>query len=96
MRAYHGTTDAIGDAIALLPPCETGAISEKGRKRNLDRVFATKDIGLARIYAGRAARSIGGKPVVLEVILPDDHECLSDARGATVYHAEGAWIVSKV
>ena len=61
---YHGTTDANGIDFILLPPVVTDSLSEKGRKKNLDRVFYTHDLGLARIYAGRAARSIGGNPII--------------------------------
>lgn len=75
----------------LCPPVDTGVISEVGRKKNLDRVFFTEDIGLAKIYAGRAARSYGGEPVVYRVVSPVDVVCLSDTKGATVYHAEWAF-----
>lgn len=76
----------------ILPPSDTGVISEVGRKKNLGRVFFTKDIGLAKIYAGRAARSYGGDPVLFRVISPVDVETLSDAAGATVFHAEWAFV----
>ena len=56
---------------------------------HLDRVFFTADIGLARIYAGRAARSIGGDPVLYRVVCPVDVVCMNDDKGASVYHA--AW-----
>ena len=88
---YHGTTTAANIGHKLLPPKATNVISEKGRKKNLDRVFFTKDIGLARIYAGRAARSYGGDPVVYRVISPVDVVCMNDAKGATVYHASAAF-----
>jgi len=41
-----------------LPPANTGNISEKGRKKNLDKVFFTKDLKSAKIYADRAKRSV--------------------------------------
>ena len=91
-KYYHGTTDLAGIGHILMPPESTGVISEKGRKKNLDRVFFTKDLGLARIYAGRAARSIGGNPQILRVISPVDSKVLSDTPGATVYHAEWAFV----
>lgn len=75
----------------LIPPISTGTISESSRKKNLDRVFFTEDLGLAKIYAGRAARSIGGKPVIYRVVSPVDTVCLSDVVGATVYHAKWAF-----
>lgn len=95
MRLLHGTTDLVQGAI-LLPPTETAVLSEKGRKKNLNRVFLTQDAGLARIYAGRAAKSIGGKPVVYECFAFDrDVIALSDAAGATVFHASAAYIVGR-
>ncbi|UES35602.1 hypothetical protein KKP3664_000063 [Citrobacter phage KKP_3664] len=82
---YHGSCTAAGIESMLLPPCASETLSEKGRKKNLDRVFFTADIGLARIYAGRAARSIGGDPVLYRV----GAVCMNDDKGASVYHA--AW-----
>lgn len=75
----------------LLPPETTATISEKGRKKNLDRIFFTEDIGLAKIYAGRASRSIGGKPIIYRVISPVDMVNMCDADGASVYHAKWAF-----
>lgn len=89
---YHGSSTLGLKGHMLLPPSVTSTISEKGRKKNLDRVFFTKDLGLAKIYAGRAARSIGGDPVVYRVVAPVDVQCLSDASGATVYHAKWAFV----
>lgn len=86
---YHGSCSVAGITNMLLPPVVSETLSEKGRKKNLDRVFFTADIGLARIYAGRAARSIGGEPVLYRVVCPVDAVCMNDTAGATVYHA--AW-----
>ncbi|ANN86492.1 hypothetical protein KNT56_gp108 [Escherichia phage phT4A] len=86
---YHGSCTAAGIESMLLPPCDSDTLSEKGRKKNLDRVFFTADIGLARIYAGRAARSIGGEPVLYRVVCPVDVVCMNEDKGASVYHA--AW-----
>ena len=86
---YYGSCTAAGIESMLLPPCDSDILSEKGRKKNLDRVFFTADIGLARIYAGRAARSIGGDPVLYRVVCPVDVVCMNDDKGASVYHA--AW-----
>lgn len=58
---YHGSCSLAGIKNMLVPPSDTNVLSEQGRKKNLDRIFFTKDIGLARIYAGRASRSIGGE-----------------------------------
>jgi hypothetical protein len=86
---YHGSSTSAGIDFMLVPPTESGIISEKGRKKNLNRVFFTHDFGLAKIYAGRAARSIGGNPVVYRVIAPVDIQCMNNTEGASVYHA--AW-----
>lgn len=88
---YHGTTDANGIDFILLPPVATETISEKGRKKNLDRVFYTHDLGLARIYAGRAVRSIGGNTIILRVVTPVDPICMNDTDGASVYHCSWAF-----
>ncbi|UIW11330.1 MAG: hypothetical protein [Enterobacter phage ENC9] len=88
---YHGSTTNANIDFMLCPPVDTGVISEVGRKKNLDRVFFTEDIGLAKIYAGRAARSYGGEPVIYRVVSPVDVVCLNDTKGATVYHAEWAF-----
>ncbi|QDH49214.1 ADP-ribosyl transferase [Pantoea phage Phynn] len=88
---YHGSCSVAGIENMLLPPVDSETLSEKGRKKNLDRVFLTRDIGLARIYAGRAARSIGGEPVLYRVVSPVDLVCMNDTAGATVYHAKWAF-----
>ena len=61
---YHGTSTLFKPGEYILPPSETGNVSEKGRKKNLDKVFFTKDLGSAKIYAGRAKHSLGGEPKV--------------------------------
>lgn len=88
---YHGSCSVANIGNMLCPPEETGVLSETGRKKNLNRVFFTEDIGLAKIYAGRAARSVGGEPRLYRVIAPVDVVCLNDTKGATVYHAEWAF-----
>lgn len=88
---YHGSCTVAGIENMLLPPVDSNVISEKGRNKNLDRVFFTADIGLARIYAGRAARSIGGEPVLYRVVCPVDTVCMNDTKGASVYHANWAF-----
>ena len=89
MVFYHGSSTSAGIDFVLIPPNDSKTISQKGRKKNLDRVFFTTDIGLAKIYAGRAVRSIGGKPVVYRVVSPVDIQCMNVCEGASVYHA--AW-----
>lgn len=88
---YHGSCTAAGIESMLLPPSDSGVLSETGRNKNLGRIFFTEDIGLAKIYAGRAAKSIGGDPVLFRVIAPVDTVCMNDAKGASVYHAEWAF-----
>lgn len=91
MILYHGSCSKADIDFMLLPPEMTDVISETGRKKNLDRVFVTPDIGLAKIYAGRAARSIGGTPVVYRAVSPVDLVCMNDTPGAGVYHCEWAF-----
>lgn len=88
---FHGSCSAAGISNMLLPPSDSEILSEKGRKKNLDRIFFTADIGLARIYAGRASRSIGGEPKLYRVISPVDTVCMNDDQGASVFHASWAF-----
>lgn len=88
---YHGSCTAAGIDAMLLPPKVSNTISERGRNKNLDRVFFTEDLGLAKIYAGRAAKSIGGEPVLFRVVNPVNLVCMNDTEGASVYHAEWAF-----
>lgn len=92
MIFYHGSCTAAGISNMLIPPSDSGTVSEKGRKKNLDKVFFTSDIGLARIYAGRAARSIGGEPILYRVVSPVNTFCMNSTPGATVYHADWAFV----
>lgn len=89
---YHGSSSALGIQHQLLPPSVTGVIQEVGRKKNLDKVFFTKDIGSARIYAGRAVRRFGGDPIVYRAIPMGDVEEIQSAPGTTVYSAAGAFL----
>jgi hypothetical protein len=89
---YHGTSTACNINFKLLPPEETNVLQEKGRKKNLGRVFFTEDLGLARVYAGRAVKRFGGTPVVFRVIPMGDIECLSEKKGASVYHSKWAFV----
>lgn len=92
MTFYHGTSDILGLDYLLLPPNATNTLSEKGRNKNLDKVFFTKDIGSAKIYAGRACRQFGGKPIVFRVIPMSKVECINATPGTTVYTADWAFI----
>lgn len=88
---YHGTSTAAEIDFMLMPPSETGVLSETGRKKNLGRVFMTEDLGLAKIYAGRASRSYGGEAIIYRVVCPVDVICMRDDKGASVYHCEWAF-----
>ena len=89
---YHGSCTEAGIDFVILPPAETDVISEKGRNKNLNRVFFTEDLGLAKIYAGRASKSIGGDPVVFRVVMPIDAVCMNSDKGASVWHCESAFV----
>lgn len=65
---YHGSSVIEKDDYMLLPPETTGVLQEKGRKKNLNRVFFTPSIGVARIYAGRSKNVNGGTKRVFRVI----------------------------
>ena len=98
MTFYHGTARKFRIGEALVPPKEHGfEISEKGRKKNLDKVFFTSDVGSAKIYARRAVNSYGGIPHIYEVEVPNvDIEVINPTPGTTVYAAPRATIVGEV
>tara|TARA_R110000744_G_scaffold9052_9_gene29498 strand:+ start:525 stop:836 length:312 start_codon:yes stop_codon:yes gene_type:complete len=88
---YHGTSRKLSGYIT--PPVEHGLeIQERGRKKNLDKVFITKDIGSAKIYAGRAKNVFGGKPVIYIVEPQGKIETINDTKGTTVYAVDKAKI----
>lgn len=68
MIFYHGTSTIKESEYRLLPPDVTGIIQEKGRKKNLNKVFFTPDLGTANIYAGRSKNSNGGEKHIFRVI----------------------------
>ena len=98
MAFYHGTARKFRIGEELVPPKEHGfEISEKGRKKNLDKVFFTSDVGSAKIYARRAVNSYGGIPHIYEVEVPNvDIEVINPTPGTTVYAAPRATIVGEV
>lgn len=93
---YHGTTAILEPGDSVLPPSKTGRQSEKGRKKNLDKVFVTKDLGSAKIYAGRAKQSLGGRPVVYLVEPEGDLETINPKPGTTVLSAPRARVLRRV
>lgn len=91
---YHGTSSP-DLSREVLPPDATQVISEKGRNKNLNKVFFTKDYKSADIYAKRAARSYGGNPRVLKVIPMGEVTIVNENQGTTVFHAPKAIVLSK-
>ena len=89
---YHGTSSIVPITHLLLPPSATTVLAERGRKKNLDRVFFTRDPKLAHIYAGRTTRVLGGSPVIYRVIPMTPVTTLRDSPGATVLHCEWAFV----
>ena len=94
---YHGTSREFKPGQWIKPPDEHGmAISEKGRKKNLDRVFFTQDLGSAKIYAGRAKNSLGGEAQVYIIDPYGDIIDIVTTRGTTVFSAPKARVLKKL
>lgn len=93
---YHGSSVELEPGDLILPPSKTGKVSEKGRKKNLDMVFFTKDPRSALIYAGRAVQSLGGEPFVYLVEPQGSVEALNTNPGTTVFYAPYAKVVQKL
>lgn len=91
---YHGTSSALGITEFLLPPEQSARLSEFGRKRNLDKVFFTLDVGSAKIYARKAAKRFGGKPLILKVNPIGEVTVLQATPGTTVLMADKAEVIS--
>lgn len=89
---FHGTSSEVDIDDRLIPPHMTGTISEIGRKKNLDLVFFTSDVGSAEIYAGRAVRVFGGEPVIYLVYPVGDVRVVNETPGTTVYAAPWAYV----
>lgn len=75
---YHGTSTIKENDFMLLPPNNTGIIQEKGRLKNLDKVFFTPDMGTANIYAGRSFNQNGGVKKIFRVIPMGDITKIND------------------
>ena len=94
---YHGTSRDFKPGEWIKPPDEHGLeISEKGRKKNLNKVFFTKDIGSAKIYAGRAKNSLGGKAMVYIIDPYGEIEELNPNKGTTVYMSPKAKVLKRM
>ncbi len=89
---YHGSSSNCGIESILMPPVQTSVISEEGRKKNLDQVFFTEDLGLAKVYAGRACNRFGGEHKIFRVIPMTEVTTLNETVGATVYHCGWAFV----
>lgn len=90
---YHGTSTALGIEGELLPPSRTERLSEVGRKKNLDKVFFTRDKGSAEIYAKKAVKQFGGEPVIYIIEPVGNITVLQDTPGTTVFMADSANVV---
>lgn len=89
---YHGTSTIANIGDKLLPPNMTDVLSEKGRLKNLDKVFFTKDIGSARVYAGRSVQRFGGRPIIYKVHPVGPITQIQDTPGTTVYFSDWAYV----
>ena len=96
---WHGTsTNLLPDgSYRLLPPTDTGKITEANRAQRTDQVFFTTSPSYARIYARiyamRACRLFGGQPILHRVIpARDEVVCLNATKGSEVYYAPSAFI----
>lgn len=93
---YHGTNLDLRPGDLLKPPTDTNNISEKGRKKNLNKVFFTLDQNSAKIYAGRAVQALGGNPHIYIIEPIGDPEWVNKTKGTTVLMAPYARIISKL
>ena len=89
---YHGSSSECEIQNMLLPPVDSDTLSEKGRLKNLDKVFFTGDFNSAKIYAGRACRQFGGNPVMFKVIPMSNIDCLNPKEGTTVFMSDWAFV----
>lgn len=94
-KYYHGTSTSVGNLSEILPSSETEYLQEKGRKKNLNKVFVTKDLGSAWIYAGRAVQQFAGQPVVY-VVDPMNLKPIHEMAGTSVYMADKAVVLEEI
>lgn len=90
---FHGTTPELGIKEKILPPGQTGRLSESGRKKNLDKVFFTVDKSSALIYARKAVKRFGGNPVILTVEPVGDITPIHMKAGTSVLMADSAVVI---
>lgn len=67
MEFYHGTSDALHIGKLILPPVITENLREDWRTKYRDKVFFTTSLLSAEMYAKKASKKYGGKPVVYRV-----------------------------
>lgn len=89
---YHGSSSAVKIDFKLLPPSMTGKLQERGRKKNLDKVFFTTSKKSALIYAGRAVNVFGGKKVLYRVIPMSKITVINKGKGTEVYTCNWAFV----
>lgn len=87
---FHGTS--LNGLTKLLPPSVTNKLNEVGRKKNLDKVFFTKDRNHARVYAMKAVKQFGGSEHLYRVVFPQNVNCMSEIKGATIFTADCAFL----
>lgn len=93
-KFYHGSSKKLEPGDFILPPSLTGSLSERGRKKNLDKVFFTVDKGSAKIYAQRAKKSLGSKDIYIYEVDPiGDIEWLQTKNGTTVAMSDMARVI---
>lgn len=90
---YHGTSTALGIENIILPPEQTTKLSEVGRKRNLNKVFFTRDPRSAESYAHKAVKNFGGDPIIYKVKPVGAVDVLQATPGTSVYMADAAEIL---
>lgn len=90
---FHGTSSALGITDTLQPPAKSDRLSEVGRKKNLDKVFFTRDAKSAEIYAKKAVKQFGGEPIVYMIRPVGEITVVQDTPGTTVFMADSATIV---
>lgn len=98
VKYFHGTNlPDLKIGALILAPSKTGRTSEKGRLKNLDVVFFTKDPKSAKIYGDRAVHSFGGGVSTVYQVEPQGPiTTLNDTPGTTVFHAPYARVTGKV
>lgn len=93
---YHGTSADLSVGDDVQPPAKTGKQSEKGRKKNLNKVFITTDPKYAKIYADKAKDVLGGTPKVYAVEPKGEVENIQNKPGAKVYKTDSATVIKQV